>query len=202
LKFDDKDVQSCLDKAREIGDQYRMYVLNGAHILRSVDDLRWICSQYLEKNITFRNLEVPAHGKPVKGLYIALNDDTYEIYLLAGLDRIERRFILCKELFHVLLDEEGCCSTSIYDHLEEVTTTFPLPNGSPNRPAAWEALAEAAAMEFLFPFKEREALFVPNAGPDVIATASARYEIPSLYIESYCTDKHMEYFKRFEPTVA
>jgi Zn-dependent peptidase ImmA (M78 family) len=194
-----KDVAFCLEKARELAGYYRQYVLAGDGRAKSVDDLLWICREYLKKNIQVAEVAVPAAGKVVRAVFIG-REDGYDIYLLAGMDRVSRRFILCKELFHVILDQESSRSMDIYGHLEEVTATFPVPSAEPRCPAAWEVLAEAAAMEFLYPYAERKVLDMSSASNGEIDAIAATYDIPRYLVESYCADQAMTYFDQFKET--
>ena len=196
-QYKKEEVQFCIDHGREVAENYDLYVyapdINKAAVSkRSVDDLIWILTQYLQKN--FRIWEVEIQKSSIKSAFQANADGSFDIYLLQGMETDERRFVLCKELFHIVLDQPQCQSMDIYGHLVEVTTTFSKQT-SPNQPAAWEKLAEAAAMEFLFPYHKRRE-FVAGAGPDpYYGGIAAQFGIPQQYVEEYCTEASMEYFK-------
>lgn len=191
LKKDD--VEFCLEIAIDVSDHYGAYSLVPDHPKRSVDALRYVISLYLGKSFQVRKL------KQLKGSIHALClvkvDGSYEVYVLEGLDEAQTRFAVVKELFHVAIDKVECRSMNIWDHLEEVTSTFPVHDSEPNCPAAWEVLAEAAAMEFLVPLKDREAL-VAQKNPDY-SVAAARYGVPQKLLESYCTEGNMEFFREY-----
>lgn len=191
MQLQRKDVEFCLNVAVDVSDHYGHFALVPTHPKRSIDALRRVISEYLGKKFVVRKVRF-LRGV-IHALYLATDADTYEIYVLEGLDENELRFALCKELFHVALDQIECRNLNIYEHLEEVITVFPVVNGEPNCPAAWEILAEAAAMEFLMPIADREAL-IARGTPD-FSVASARYGIPQQFIEKYCSEFNMQSFR-------
>ncbi|CAE6728687.1 hypothetical protein XAC301_11230 [Xanthomonas arboricola pv. corylina] len=195
MMLDRDEVVSCLALVNEVVEHYRGQVLHHDRTMRSVEDLAWIVGEFLQKKVTLDTLKVPSAGKWIRATCIVNDDGSYEIYTLSGLDYDARRFIVCKELFHVILDEEGRRNMDTYSHLQEVTSTFPIPNSVPNSAAVCEYLAEAAAMEFLFPYVEREATITAagRAGPNH-AEVAARYGIPQEYVESYLADGLMTFF--------
>jgi Zn-dependent peptidase ImmA (M78 family) len=148
-----------------------------------------VLQQHLGKPVKLVDLDVPVPS--FKATYIALeNPVRYDILMLAGLTEAEKRIALCKELFHVLLDHDSARSTDVFAHLEEmVAGTFTTQSKS----ADWEHLAEAAAMEFLFPFSDREAAC---PGPDC-ASLAERYGIPQEYVELYCSSGYMDNFRAY-----
>ena len=198
-QYKKKDVEFCIEQAREVAEHYDINVYapdldRSAVNKRSVDDLIWILTQYLDKNFKIWDLAIQKNS--IKSTYFANEDGSYDIYLLAGMDLNEQRFVLCKELFHIVLDQVECRSIDLYGHLVEVTTTFSKQT-EPNCPAAWEKLAEAAAMEFLFPFAKR-ARFLASSGSDPsFGWVAEQFGIPQQYVEEYCTDVSMEYFQQF-----
>ncbi|MEJ2790077.1 MULTISPECIES: ImmA/IrrE family metallo-endopeptidase [unclassified Pseudoxanthomonas] len=196
--LDSGDVIFGLQKAKEIAEQYKLYTLAADRDARSVDDLVKICGEYLEKTVRIRELNLPAEDRVIRAMFAALADGTFEIYVLAELGERERRFVLCKELFHVVLDQERCRSMDIYRHLEEATASFSTQDSRPNSPVAWEILAEVAAMEFLFPYAERAAiLLASNGNPDFSAIAR-RYGIPQAHIENYLSQPMMDVFANLQ----
>lgn len=179
------DIRFCLDKAAEISEIYRLNVLNGAANKKSVGELLRLCREYLNKNIAVHELRnIPAEGKSIRGYYLRFSD-RYVINLLSGMNLCWRRFVLCKELFHVILDEERYRTTDIYGHIEEVVAKFPVPQ--PAGPAVVsEALAEIAAMEFMFPY-DRRLIAIQAPEIDYLAVAQA-YKIPQALVEEYLAE--------------
>jgi Zn-dependent peptidase ImmA (M78 family) len=193
-----KDLRAAMDAAAELTAQYELYVLNGVHPHKSVQDVLWMFKEYLNKNITVLELNEPLPHNSIKGFYLCKHDGTYDVVLAVGLEIEWKRFVLCKELFHILLDQAEYRTTNIYDHLEEVTTAFPMLESRPGPAVISEAMAEFAAMEFLFPYSARkQELAAAGAGSVDYAQIVAKYRIPQLYVERYLSPPYMEYFGAF-----
>ncbi|WP_223484670.1 ImmA/IrrE family metallo-endopeptidase [Stenotrophomonas indicatrix] len=195
MQLSKAEVTGCIALVHEVVEHYKLNVLNSARTMRSVEDLEWIVGEFLQKRVTIESLKVPAAGKWIKAACVVTAEGDYEIYVLTGLDLDARRFIICKELFHVVLDEEHRRNMDTFGHLQEVTTTFPVANSKPNSAAACEYFAEASAMEFLFPYAERVLVLeaANGAGPNYAEIAS-RYGIPQEYVESYLGAPLMDFF--------
>lgn len=192
IVFKEEDLEACLDRAKEIRELYEMYVLHGNVYPKSIDKLIWLISQYLEKEVVIRYVDVPAEGSSVKAAFWAMDDGTYQIALLTGMSDDEVRFVLCKELFHVIFDEESRRYISLFAHIEEVTSTFPLEEGHPNCAASWELLAEIAATEFLFPYGDRLKA-VTTGEPTDYARVASKYGVPRFIVEVYCGPQNLTY---------
>lgn len=196
ILFDDEEIIACLEKAQEIVDLYNLYVLNSKHRRRSVDDLIWICEQYLGKKILIEYIDIPVDGSSIKAAYLAMSDGSYRIGLLSGMSDEEERFVLCKELFHVILDEESRRSLELEDHLENYTSNIALDEGRPNCSAAWETLAEIAATEFLFPHDERAELTNGSTAQD-FGKLATRYGMPRIHVEIACGAGNLAYIGKW-----
>lgn len=190
-----KDIRFCLDKADEIASQYILYVLNSGGFHRSVDDMVWLCNEYLKVEVKKKQLNLPSADSSIRGLYVA-TDVGYEIYLLEGMNFCWNRFVLCKELFHVLLDSEEYRTMYIYGHLKDVANSFPQLMAEPGRATVSELMAEIAAMEFLFPYKERAFQRTDNNPLDYLAIADY-YKVPQFYVERYLSKSWMDYLGAF-----
>lgn len=194
--LDDKDVQFALEKAKEISECYRLYVLGGDSPKKSIDDLIWLFGQHCGKKIAMGELNIPAQDLVVRGMYAALSDGSYEIYTLAELGSHEERFVLTKELFHVVMDTEECRNMDLYDHLVDAQASFSIGDSEPNKSVVWEALAEIGAMEFLFPYHDREQLLAASGGNPNFVDIARRYGVPQSYIEMYLSETVMNEFGR------
>lgn len=188
------DISRCVDLARDLAAHYHQNVLNGDSPCKRMDELIVIIQTYLEKKVTVRQLL--RAKRSIKGVYFALQDGSYEINLLSGMDEDEERITLCKELFHVVIDTEAYHSTDLYGHVYEVVATFPVTNSNPSPSAQSEKLAELAAMEFLFPYVDRKAILEDNNNPDM-AVIAARYGVPQGSVELFCSEPYMEFFAEF-----
>ena len=190
------DIRRCLDEARTMREYYKQYVLNGDSARKSVDQLQMLITQYLEKQVEV--LDVPVAKTSISAFYWAMRDGTYKVFLLSGLDDREKRFAKCKELFHVVLDVVDCRNMSLYSHLSEVAATFPVVDSKPQLSSTVsEKLAEIAAMEFLFPYKDRLTFLANGNGNADYDGCAERYGIPRSFVEAYCSDLMMETFGRY-----
>lgn len=194
--LDDKDVQFALEKAKEISECYRLYVLGGDAPKKSIDDLIWLFGEHCGKKIALGELNIPAQDLVVRGMYAALSDGSYEIYTLAELGSHEERFVLTKELFHVVMDTEECRNMDLYDHLVDAQASFSIGDSEPNKSVVWEALAEIGAMEFLFPYDDRVQVLAASGGNPNFVDIARRYGVPQSYIEMYLSETVMDEFGR------
>ena len=196
MQLADTDVRQCLAKVHEMVEQYNLYSRANHHTQRSVDDLEWLCGEYLQKKVSVYDLELEVGDFMIRGMFAALEDKSYEIYLLAELGDRERRFVKCKELFHVILDDERCRNMEIYGHLQLSVQAFSIDDDSPDSPVAWEMLAEIAAMEFLLPYAARQEIAAAANGNIDYADVAHRYGIPQQYVEDYLSDAMMAEFAK------
>jgi hypothetical protein len=181
----------CLDQANALSDQRRIYGIAADDPLRSVDQLTEICKTYLRKKIRILELDIDKDDSPVFGSTILLRDGSYDICHVKNLNYCWQRFVTCKELFHVVLDEVKYRRIAISDHVDEVTVAFPDDNSRPNMSVVAEILAEIAAMEYLFPYKDREMEFANKHGNIDCRAIADRYKVPLVYIEKYLSPPHM-----------
>lgn len=198
MKITLDDLLFSLDVAFDVGEQYRMYVLPTDHHPRRTDDLVWICGEYLGKSIAVKSLDIPAEGRSVKAVCMAFEDDGYEIGLLGGMSKDEERFILCKEVFHVLLDRVECRNINLYDHVAS-TLDVDVSESLASKATATEELAVIAALEFLFPFKDRLALLDATEGEINFVALANDYNIPLRYIEHAFEENNVAMFREVMP---
>ncbi|HFJ9785492.1 TPA: ImmA/IrrE family metallo-endopeptidase [Stenotrophomonas maltophilia] len=192
IVFQEDDISACLERVLDIVELYELYVLNGKQDFRSVDDLHWICTEYLGKKILVEYVDIPVDGSSIKATFLAQADGSYWIGLLSGMSDEEERFVFCKELFHVIFDEEGRRSLDLASHLEEYTSNIALDEGVPNCAAAWETLAEIAATEFLFPHARRVQATASGSTADYGRLAT-RFGIPRFHVEVACSARNLAY---------
>lgn len=202
MNIKDVDVIDCLDKASELIEHYEMYVRAPDASARSMDDMVDVCRDYLQKVVVINDLDVIAEDKVVHGMFAAFADGSYEIFILAELNERERRFVLTKEMFHVLLDEERCRNMDIYGHVEEATASFSIDDSNPNSPVAAEILAEIGAMEFLLPYKKRVKILEHSDDLPDMAIQARRFGIPQRYVEEYLSDRMMAEFAKVQGNAA
>ncbi|WP_313248896.1 ImmA/IrrE family metallo-endopeptidase [Stenotrophomonas acidaminiphila] len=198
IHFREDDITTCLRRTMEVSELYEMYVRgDGRATRRSVDDLLWLCEQHLQKKISIQYVSIPEDGTSIKAGFLALADGAYLIGLVEGMTDEDERFVLCKELFHVMFDHEGIRNIDLATHLAEYASLFQTPDceGEPQCSVAWENLAEIAAMEFLFPYDQR--LAHVNGGTTLdFGRLATRYGIPRYYVEIACSPGNMQFLGR------
>lgn len=198
--FRDEDILVCLERVSEIREIYEMYVLNGKDERKSIDDLLWVCEQYLDKKVVVKHVDLPAEGSSIHAAFWAMSDGSYIIGLLSGMTDEEERFVLCKELFHVIFDEESRRSLALAKHVEEYTSNIAVERGEPNCPAAWETLAEIAATEFLLPY-DRRVQMAANVSTIDFAKIATHFRLPRFHVEVAFGKGNLEYIGRHMATI-
>ena len=200
ILFKDEDILACLEKVSELREMYEMYVLNGKQERKSIDDLLWVCEQYLSKKVEVQYVDLPVEGSSIHAAFWAMEDGSYIIGLLSGMTDEEERFVLCKELFHVIFDEESRRSLALAAHVEEYTSNIAVERGEPNCPAAWETLAEIAATEFLLPYGRRVEM-AANASTVDFARIATHYGLPRFFVEVAYGKSNLEYIGKHMETL-
>lgn len=188
------DLNYCLTKAIAITESYLLTHIAADDPQRSVDNLIDTCNSYLNSNITVYELEIAKDEGPVWGAYIA-GDDFVHICVVQGLNYCWKRFVICKEVFHAILDAEEYRNMSISEHVDEVTVAFPDHESSPSAPVVAEALAEIAAMEFLIPYKQRLLEMETCNGTINHLNIAEKYKVPRVLVEKYFSENFMESLK-------
>src|SRR5258708_33972529 len=100
-----KHLSYCLDKANEIADQFTLVYLDANNPERSIENLHETCEKYLNVKIITTELDIDKDNSAVWGMFVRYSDH-FEIIIAQGLNYCWRRFVFCKELFHVVLDDE------------------------------------------------------------------------------------------------
>lgn len=128
------------------------------------------------------------------------NDGRYEICIVPGkgMTNCWKRFALCKELFHVMLDSESSRCIVLKDHLQDFTSSILGLDVDANESSRNEVMAEFAAMEFLFPYVKRldsikDVAAAQNA-KDAYIEIAEKFKIPRLLVEEYLGKSRMELF--------
>ena len=190
MLIDTASIKWCLSKSAEIHEIYKLNYLNSDSSIRSVNNLLDLCRKFLNKNIELFIHEDSHLSHGVKG-FLVTTGDGYQICLLDEQNNCWKRFVLCKELFHVILDEERFRNVSLIDHIEDFTAGLIDKDHHSCDSAQSEILAEISAMEFLFPYSDRKVL-LNNAEQVHFMDIAERYKIPRFYVERYLSDRMME----------
>ncbi|MCX7071321.1 MAG: hypothetical protein NTW01_10055 [Gammaproteobacteria bacterium] len=194
---DDRLVSHALTHAKQVLDHYGQ--LPASYQQKTPDILLKICREYIHKHIEIIEIDLEGKDSMIRALYMSLDKNSYEVYVLAGQEDSWRNFAACKELFHVVLDDPGsedCRTTDLYGHAEGCLFTMSVADSSPGKNVTSEILAEIAAMEFLFPYVERKRHF-SEASPLNIDALAKLYPVPPALIEHYMSEHYMDGFAKF-----
>lgn len=184
VQIPDTLIDLALDKAAEMAEHHHRYVLDGAASRKSIDDLVWIVTTYLLKDVSILEIDIPADTGSIRAFMVRY-PLRYDIVMLAEKNFCLKRFVLCKELFQVILDDDRFHNVDIYKQMEESALAMMDVKSSPSMNVISEALAEIATIEFLFPYADRIAItrsLAPGQEADSSAIAE-RYKIPKLWVE-------------------
>lgn len=184
-------LRAAIAKARDINQQYALRFIHGNDSKKSIDWLLEICRDYLGiEDIDILKLDVPHAGSAVYSMCV-MKPNGYDIALAADLNHCWTRYTICKEVFHILLDEEDYRNLDIAGHTEAVATAFPNDDSEPDKSVEIEFLTEVAAMEFLFPYARR-LLELERAGPPNYPAIAMQYRIPQMLVDRYLTKGYMD----------
>ena len=192
LKF--ADLAICLSKAREISAKYASAVNGQVTFPKSIDVLVDVCKAYLPREIVIKDMwpEAGSANDSIRSFCLNMHGQPFEICLLSGLNYCWRRYCVCFELFHAILEQPAANTTSIYSHIQDVLDAFPDASAMGTPATRNEALAEFGVMEFLFPYSEREKLALPLTEPRSIAE---QYKVPQVLVERYTGEQYMDALK-------
>lgn len=155
MEFTPKHIKMCLDMAQNMREVYFHSFYNPNHTHISVNALLAIVRGNMNKNVTLSFLRAHHSGHHVQSFLHVGDDGSYHICLLSGMTNCWNRFALCKELFHVLLDEEAARNSSLSHHLADCRAALIDAEISGGESSKSELLTEFAAMQFLFPYAKR-----------------------------------------------
>lgn len=203
MQFTPIHIKKSLDTAQTLREIYFNYHHRPDHTHISVNALLKIAQTTYGKQIV-----LSFHKDHYKDHYIhsfihVEADGSYHICLLSGMSNCWNRFALCKELFHVILDEENARHIKITEHLQDFRAAARSPDISGRESSKSEILCEFSAMQFLFPYGRRQSCIEELQGrlekgesKKVILTDIAeRFRIPRLYAEDYLEQEMMDFFE-------
>ncbi|MCW0181280.1 MAG: ImmA/IrrE family metallo-endopeptidase [Zavarzinia sp.] len=139
---------------------------------------------YEQKNILG---EIKFFARPYGNL-----GDYATIYVNSRIEYEWKRFVIAKEMCHVVLDEEG---DRVGTEAEFRTLIELLSAGNPanNSAAMSETIAVALALELLFPLEHRNYWQSDvQSGKVTIGELALRFQIPEIYIEVAMYEKFLE----------
>ncbi|WP_187770665.1 ImmA/IrrE family metallo-endopeptidase [Cognatilysobacter lacus] len=187
-----------LEIAAEYSATYDQYVLQANGRPRTTDDLVWVATQIAGKKINLYQLDLDVSARNVEAVCFANQDGSFDIGILSGLTAEEERFVVCKEIFHALLDREECRNINLFEH---VASTLDAQDdlAVPTRAAAAEELAVIGALEFIFPYSAREAIMAAADGRIDAEQLAEQYSIPRRLIDTVFNDDSIAFFRQVMP---
>lgn len=188
-----QNLEAVIAKANEVNDHYKLTHLTGNATQKIMDYILDSCDKLGVQNVHMSEVDLPFSDSAVYSMCV-MTQDGADIVLAKGLNHCWQRYTICKELFHLLIDDEKYRNLDIFAHSEAVTISYSLDESRPDLGVAAEFLAEVAAMEFLFPYAERE-LQMRNGQPNYPAIAQ-QYRIPQLLVDRYLSPHLMSTLKK------
>lgn len=189
-------LEAALAKANEVSDHYNLTHLTGNDPMRLVDHILDSCSALGVGQVNIYDTDIPYTDSAVYSMCVMKNDGSSDIVLARGLNHCWRRYTVCKELFHMLIDREEYRNLDVFTHTESVSVDFKLDDSSPEPAVAAEFLAEIATMEFMFPYKARETILAQGTPPDFKAIA-IQYRLPQILVDRYLSKLRMDPLRAF-----
>ena len=175
-----------------------------SHTHISVNELLKMVRNTYGKTVTLCFHDDSYLNHHVYSLLYVHEDGSYDICLMSEMTNCWNRFALCKELFHVILDEEGVRNSSIIDHLKDFRSSIIDSDNGGMDSSKSELLTEFAAMQFLFPYAKRldclkeidERTAMGESKKLVFTEIATRLRIPRLLTEDYLGK---EFIALFDP---
>lgn len=195
-------IKKCLDTAQSLREVYFHSHFKPDHTHISVNALLHIVQNTYNKNVTL-SFHNDSHKEHYLYSFLHVNNDgSYHICLMSEMSNCWNRFALCKELFHVILDEESARNTSLIEHLRDFRAAIKDTNNSGRESSKSEILTEFAAMQFLFPFSKRllcleeidTRVTAGESKRDVQLDIAKRLRIPRLLTEDYLEQEMIDLF--------
>jgi hypothetical protein len=198
FEFTPKEIQNCLNVAQTFRELYYSYHFMPDHGVISVNNLLNNVRDSTKKNIVLSYHQDSYELHTIYSFIDRLNETDIEICLMSNMTNCWQRFALCKELFHILLDEEDARSGSICDHLQDYRMSMTDGARIGKKSSNNEWLTEFSAMQFLFPYAIRvNSIKTVSSSPDkrnAYMEIAKRFRIPRLQVEEYLSPIFMDIF--------
>lgn len=189
-----QELQVVINRADQINDDYALKFITGGDPQKSVDYLLEMCPEHAaQKNISVLEIDIDYETSAVYSMCV-ISDEEVDIAIAKNLNHCWKRYTICKELFHILIDKDEARNLNFALHTEEVVVSFPRSGDElhPSKSVAAEMLAEFATMEFLFPYAQREKILKLNTGSPNYPDIAQFYRIPKVLVEKYLSKQFMD----------
>ena len=197
MKINPQDLINCLSVASNLSQACYQTQLSPATV-RSVDLLKALCERDYTNQVPIQVLQVDAQDETMQGCcLIGYPAGSATILLAHHLNLCWRRFVRCKELFHIALNRDEYHNINLSNHIEKIVLCFPDDDSNPEKSVQVELLAEFAAMEYLFPHEERvKILSKGELAAEDYKKIAEQYKIPLFFVERYLS---REWVARLNP---
>jgi len=192
----------CLDTAQSLRAVYFQSHYRTSHRTISVNSLLQIVQNTYHKKVILSFHEDSHKSHHLYSFLHVDEDGNYNICLMSEMTNCWNRFALCKELFHVILDEESTRNPSIKDHLQDYRAALTDSEASGRDSSKSEILTEYAAMQYLFPYAKRlvsleeidTRVSAGEARKVVFLDVAEKLMVPRLMVEDYLGTELMDLF--------
>lgn len=181
--------------AKDISEQYELFHITGNNPQKSIEYLIEIVKKNLTNEINILEVDIAYDKSAVYSMCVIKPDKAIDIVIAKDLNYCWKRFAICKEIFHLLIDRPDYRALDIELHTESVLIAFPIDDAIPSTSVQVEFLAEVAAMEFLFPYKSRLVQLSTSAGNVNFPDIAQKYKMPQIFVERYLTDNYINSLK-------
>ncbi|WP_426147191.1 ImmA/IrrE family metallo-endopeptidase [Polaromonas sp. DSR2-3-2] len=188
MNISSHDLSCCINKAKEISEVYNSRSLNSSDPKRSLDLLTEVCTDSSGRPIEIYKGDGDENDRWLYGTCLLYPEKSVVLYA-HYLNSCWERFTVCKELFHIVLDQDEYRTIDIFQHIQNIILAFPDDEASPTKPVICEILAEIAAMEFMLPYLRREQIIKVNGWSAM--DIAQQYKIPCLLVEKYLSKHYM-----------
>ncbi len=145
-------------KIRFVKEHRDSYILGPDRIPVSIEDLIWVVSDMYDLKIEV--LKVSAKAQSLRGVLLRYEEKPSQILVRADLDEFRKRFVIVKELAHLIIDQKEDWSPDGVKIIDDLFKLFELENGGANAEehsirVVSEQVAEIVATELLYPAEFR-----------------------------------------------
>lgn len=202
MEFTPRQIKTCLEMAQNLREAYFHSFHSSSHTHISVNSLLDMVRNTHGKNVILSFHDDSYVDHHIYSLLYVDKDGSYHICLMSGMTNCWNRFSLCKELFHVMLDEEKVRNSSLVDHLKDFRSSIIDSDNGGMESSKNEFLTEFAAMQFLFPYAKRLDCLVEierrtasgESKKEIFKDIATRLRIPRLLTEDYLGKEFIDLF--------
>lgn len=184
--------RAAIAKADEVNDRYALAYLSGGDPFKPANFILESCRPFIQLGeVTIKESAISWEKSAVWSASIMSEGHT-DVLLACGLNYCWQNYTVTKELFHILIDTEDSRDMNLSRTTMIESLGAPFDSNKPHYfPAAAELQAEIAAMEFLFPYVNRQAIVQLPTTRD-FSNVAKQYMIPRLMVEKYLSQVFLD----------